>query len=338
MKKTAATLALAFSIVGGSACASTDAAPDNKAEEGDAPIDGKLDGWNVSDQGALTWSPLGRDRFSISGRATISSTSRALGWTFTLSDDATVGLNTQPAMPGDSDVDTVMYLYERNAQGTWGRYIERNDDTSSRNFWSKIRGIELGSGTYRIVVKGYGRADTGRVGLAGTCTGPGCVAAEVTEDFVAGFNAVKDKANYMSESDYSPVLLQGTRSDSNGITLPEFQTEFAQTFAQWFTRENDTTVRTSQLAYDEWDQETVEEFLAGLHDEQGDGEDEESEAAWATIHTLMNGLTDLRAIEVGVKNEDGSFDPDNPGLAALCFVGRNADGKIVGFYVGAVWT
>ena len=74
------------------------------------------------------------------------------------------------------------------------------------------------------------------------------------------------------------------------------------------------------------------------HDQQGDGEDEESEAAWATIHTLMNGLTDARAIEVGVEDEDGSFDPDNPGLAALCFIGRNAEGKIVGFYVGAVWT
>lgn len=335
MNKNSKVLMLALSLASTTACATADEAPADKTEETDAPIDGKLDGSNIVDQGPVTWEPGdSEDSYTAGEDASFTSRRHAVAWTFSLSDTATVSLSTTRARVNDPAIDTVMYLYEQGATGAWGRYIERNDDISSRNFFSALNDLDLGVGTYRVVVKGYSRSEVGAFSLSGICDGPGCAEAPAA-DFATAFNAVKDQANYVSESDYAPVLLQGTTRGHGAITLNALKSQFGAEFAAWFTRENEQTVTVSRLAYDDWTAQATTDFVAGFSENEDDAA---SQAAWVRIQGLLAGLTDVHGFEVGVKDDDGSFDPDNPGLAALVFVGRDAEGKIVGFYVGAVWT
>lgn len=71
-----------------------------------------------------------------------------MAWTFSLSADATISLATGRALANGRDLDTVMYQYQQNASGTWGRYIERNEDASSQDRCSAIRDTELGGGAF----------------------------------------------------------------------------------------------------------------------------------------------------------------------------------------------
>lgn len=335
MNKNSKVLMLALSLASTTACATADEAPADKTEETDAPVDGKLDGNNIVDQGPVTWEPGdSEDSYTAGEDASFTSRRHAVAWTFSLSDVATVSLSTTRTHINDRAVDTVMYVYQQGENGNWGRYIERNDDVSNRNRFSAINDLDLGVGNYRVVVKGYSRSEVGAFSLSGICDGAGCGEAPAA-DFITGFNAVKAQANFTSESDYAPELVAGTVPGHGAITLSAFKTQFATQFAGFFTRENEETVTVGRLAYEDWNAQRTTEFLAGFTDNEDDAA---SHAAWVTIQGLMAGLTDVHAFEVGVKDDDGSFDPNNPGLAALVFVGRDAEGKIVGFYVGAVWT
>lgn len=92
-------------------------------------------------------------------------------WTFQLADDAQVKIETASS---DRNLDTVMYLYRwQPERETWGRYIEKNDDLSSKSLQSRIE-AELGVGRYRIIVKGLKRATAGRFTVQVDCEGAGC--------------------------------------------------------------------------------------------------------------------------------------------------------------------
>lgn len=136
-------------------------------------VDGKADALSSAvDHGALALSP-GR---STVVAADISAKERLHSWSFTLSDQAEVALNTQQfSVMSPRELDTVLYLYRQRADGSFGHYIARNDDAAyaSESGWSELS-IELEAGTYRVLLKGYRKADVGMAALQAICTGSGC--------------------------------------------------------------------------------------------------------------------------------------------------------------------
>ncbi len=88
---------------------------------------------------------------------------------FELSGSASVKITTDST---DTDRDTVAYLYE-SADGAWGRYLEKNDDYDPGTFFSQIS-ADLGAGKFRVLVRGYSRAEKGDFGVVVDCTGDGC--------------------------------------------------------------------------------------------------------------------------------------------------------------------
>lgn len=173
-------LALLLTLAGVPACASEVASFD-KVEE-DAPVDGKADGWNLTEHGDLLFDELADDdpgSTLAKDGATLSRRQPAHAWVFALDDEADIGLMTADGedgriASGRSTVDTVMYLYRQQPNGNWGRYLERNDDFLDNHVNSAID-RHLDAGTYRVIVKGIGRGTTGEFRITGTCNGPGCV-------------------------------------------------------------------------------------------------------------------------------------------------------------------
>jgi hypothetical protein len=148
-------------VVGASACGTTD-----KGEEVDAPVDGKADAF----EGAID------HREILAGAvesARLTTAERRHLWTFTIDDDAHVELATRPAGAGQDEVDTVLYLYRQGRDGTWGRYLARNDDAGAETLWSRVE-RDVTAGTFRVLVKGYDDDARGRFTLAFVCTGPAC--------------------------------------------------------------------------------------------------------------------------------------------------------------------
>ena len=84
-------------------------------------------------------------------------------WQFTLTGEASVEVRTAPAAPGGPDVDTVLALYRRRADGRWGAAIARNDD-HDRSVWSRVE-LGLTEGEYRVIVRGYARTTMGPIAV-----------------------------------------------------------------------------------------------------------------------------------------------------------------------------
>jgi len=97
-------------------------------------------------------------------------------WQFTLTGEASVEVRTAPAAPGGPDVDTVLALYRRRADGRWGAAIARNDDHDT-SVWSRVE-LGLTEGEYRVIVRGYARTTTGPIAVLGACAGAGCPRTE----------------------------------------------------------------------------------------------------------------------------------------------------------------
>lgn len=146
-----------------SACAA------DKGLESDLPDDGdKADSFaKPTDHGAIA--------FSSAQQSVLASTAQYHAWTFSLSGNASVHAATS-RVPHDANVDTVLYLYKKQASGAWGSYIARNDDEAGRDPWSGLT-KSLSAGDYRVLVKGYSASDTGNFALQVDCTGAGCTAA-----------------------------------------------------------------------------------------------------------------------------------------------------------------
>lgn len=158
--------ALLLSLAGLVGCA---AAP-SKGEETSVPGDGKYDSFRA---------PTEHGRIDTTGGVVsgiLSEDAQFHAWEFYLSQDAKITLATERPVAGgtgdEGDVDTVLYLYKRNDEGGFGRYIARNDDSDSPPFSRIERNLE--EGVYRVLVKGYGDTDLGPFLLTAACNGNGC--------------------------------------------------------------------------------------------------------------------------------------------------------------------
>lgn len=336
MTKFTRMLLVASSLAGLAGCATADEAPANKADEVDAPVDGKLDGSNIADQGELEWTEGSLDGFFAMDTSALSASQRSVSWTFSLADEATISIGLGVTRASDRDLDTVMYLYEQGASGSWGRYIERNDDTSNSNLWSTLSDLELGAGTFRIVVKGYSSSERGDFKVGVSCDGAGCVAS-APSDFETAFDAVAASANYMSESDYSPEFISGEPERDGSVSISLVKETLGDSISFFFTGESEEAVELDDLAFSIHSRADAFEFL----DDQcamNENNDEANIAAWSTIRSLVTeNLTDVRMLRAGYPDESGNLSADR-GLYAFIIVGKSADGRLMGFLVGSVET
>lgn len=162
----AALLSLGLTAGGGSLGCLDDGTAD-KGVESALSADGKLDSFDrPTEHGVIA--------FGSAPEAQLSSTEKFHMWTFSLTGSAQIRAFTGPSLTGRQNVDTVLYLYQRKANGTWGSYIAKNDDNGS-SLWSSVT-KNLGAGTYRILVKGYADSTRGRFSAHVDCSGAGCAA------------------------------------------------------------------------------------------------------------------------------------------------------------------
>ncbi|MBW2524356.1 MAG: hypothetical protein JRI23_09285 [Deltaproteobacteria bacterium] len=111
--------------------------------------------------------------FGVPNEARFTAEQRFHAWTFTLTDDADIDLRTQ--LSPSTNLDTIMYLYRYDEEsGTWGSYIDKNDDYGE-GMASQIAGT-FGAGEYTIKVKTPKTYYTGNFAVLGTCAGGGCPA------------------------------------------------------------------------------------------------------------------------------------------------------------------
>ncbi|HEY4056827.1 MAG TPA: hypothetical protein VGM39_09465 [Kofleriaceae bacterium] len=107
--------------------------------------------------------------------AVLTSTERYHSWTFTVSADAQLDIKTTYTTLGQRRTDTVLYLYKKKANGTWGAYLYRNDDYGSTTYSDLKKNLDAGE--YRIIVKGALASTTGKFSVIAGCSGDGCTAA-----------------------------------------------------------------------------------------------------------------------------------------------------------------
>ncbi|MBK8171278.1 MAG: DVUA0089 family protein [Sandaracinaceae bacterium] len=318
------------------ACATADEAPANKAEETDSPADGKLDAWSITDHGPLAWvRGDGVDLYNANEAANLSTRARAIGFTFTLSGEATLSVALRRHSRSSANIDTVMYLYRQGATGNWGRYIARNDDVSDQSCWSAFNVEDLDEGTYRVVVKGYSRSDVGEFRLDASCTGAGCIPSG---DFESAFNAVATDATYASESDHTPQYVTGELSSNGDITVDVLRRSIGDQLRGFFAEGSDNgAVPLADLRFEAYTGRAAYDWL----ERRVENASEDSDlAAWETIRTLATEqLTNLTFFKVGLAMEgDDGVLQENSGLYAYVIVGKDSDGKLVGFLVGSVET
>jgi hypothetical protein len=151
------------------ACGGGDDAPGTtgKGEAGPEPqLDNKADSF-------FQPTVFGTVEFGTTAKATLGEDARFHAFDFELTGDATVSLKTNS---DNSKRDTVLYLYRAKEGGTWGRYLAKNDD-DGRGLLSSIE-QSLEAGSYRAIVKGYSRDETGDFSLTIDCAGTGCGPAQ----------------------------------------------------------------------------------------------------------------------------------------------------------------
>lgn len=153
-----------------SACGGDDASTvAGKGEAGPEPqLDNKADSF-------FQPTVYGTVEFGTAAKATLGEDARFHAFDFELTGDAVVSLKTES---DHSKRDTVLYLYRANEEGTWGRYLAKNDD-DGRGLLSSIE-QSLDAGQYRAIVKGYAADETGDFSLTIDCDGAGCGPARPT--------------------------------------------------------------------------------------------------------------------------------------------------------------
>src|SRR5690349_9430990 len=84
---------------------------------------------NPTEHGALA--------YDVAARATLSRTARFHAWEFDvlLPGQTPTAIALGPQTASGATVDTVVYLYKRQANGRWGSYIAKNDDANG-SLWS----------------------------------------------------------------------------------------------------------------------------------------------------------------------------------------------------------
>lgn len=114
----------------------------------------------------------GRIAFGAPAIARLSHAESFHAWDFELSGDATLSITTGPSVRRRYELDTVIYVYRQRENGSWGRYVARNDDQEN-SVWSQID-RSFGAGVFRVLVKGYSARELGEFALTVGCEGVGC--------------------------------------------------------------------------------------------------------------------------------------------------------------------
>lgn len=214
-----------------------------KGEEEEVPTDGKLDSFaRPTDHGAIG--------FGDRPEATLTATERHHTWTFALTGPASIHAFTGTSVTSRMTVDTVLYLYRQRADGSWGRYLARNDDADGTLYSSLRR--DLDAGTYRVLVKGYSAAERGPFAVQVDCAGAGCAApstclfGDTFGELLAGTGGVitGDRAlvatDWLSPLDAERIVLAVQQSAHTDVT----------TVAEAFAAVDGQTIRRVDL-YDE---------------------------------------------------------------------------------------
>ena len=167
-----------WAIALGFGCVSSTA---DKGPEEDAPVDGTFDSFR---------SPIDHGEVTLGDTVTEELTSERSfhSWTFAVTEDATVRLETRAPEGGD-EVDTMIYLYREGSTG-WGRNIANNDDTKTSLFATLTRTLQPGH--YRVLVKGYSRRSVGPFELevgCETCGSSECLFGSTFND-LGSFNGL----------------------------------------------------------------------------------------------------------------------------------------------------
>jgi len=138
----------------------------DKGNEELAPVDGKADGFaDATDNGMMV--------FDDAAIGEITSSEPFQAFEFATQFKTTVSILTDATTSGPNDLDTVIYLYRQGEDGSWGKYIGRNDDSRDAP-WSAIESVEIEPGMYRVIVKGHKKSDVGKFELWVNCEGDRC--------------------------------------------------------------------------------------------------------------------------------------------------------------------
>lgn len=176
------TLLMAIPLV--ASCVSDDGL--EQGPEDDPLSDGKEDSYySPTDHGAMP--------FNEAQLATITDAQRYHRWTFELTDEADLVLDTRIGTAFGSQLDTVLYLYEEGVAG----YIEKNDEAGPGWKYSEIT-RHLGAGTYHVIVKGKYATARGPISIAAGCEGRGCFGADWVQ-------ALKDQYDATGTDDLTDI-------------------------------------------------------------------------------------------------------------------------------------
>ncbi len=108
-------------------------------------------------------------QFGMANQAEFTNSNRYHAWTFELTGEADVALTTELLA---QNLDSVMYLYKKGESGSWGSYIDKNDD-HGESLASRVS-RQLDAGSYRVKIKAAKQLMRGSFSLNGSCDGPGC--------------------------------------------------------------------------------------------------------------------------------------------------------------------
>jgi hypothetical protein len=178
---------------------------------GDVIDDAKTDTMNAPTQHGPLFMNAGFE-------TTLEQGARFHAWHFELTDAASVHLGTHPvtwsAAGGGRAVDTVIYLYEK--KGSVWRAVDKNDDREDSKY--AALDLELGQGTYRVIVKGHRKNTSGTFGTWATCEGPGC-----PDQDACMFEGVSPSAKGLALSYFRDAT--GVDWDPATLALPQFDEE-----------------------------------------------------------------------------------------------------------------
>lgn len=150
-------------------------------------------------------------------------------------------------------------------------------------------------------------------------------------------SAGKD-ANYMSESDYSPVAIEGKPANASGVTDANIRAAFGATLKTFFKGNGDHDTA-ANFAMEIDGAAESKKWIAELAVENPDADDAKSAASWGALKQVMDkNLTDVRVVKVGPKDERSGGLASDHGLYSYMLVGKTADGKLAGVMFGSVET
>jgi len=151
-------------------------------------------------------------------------------------------------------------------------------------------------------------------------------------------NKYAAKANYMSESDYSPEFVSGELPAGHELTDRNAISSLSAPLSRLF--EGSETPFPGGYTAEAYSAVDAKAFIEDLRTANRDeGENTESVAAFGFItRALQANLTDIKVYKIGPREENGSGLATDQGLYAQVIVGRTADGKIAGIIIGDVET